>query len=214
VFCFHAREKKATHTPQAIVFFTWWQDMGVDFLVYFDFIDAAKLALGSRDAGEIAEGLNATIICVEMVFFALAHICVFPPEDYERFGAGPGKKRGAAEPAAAAAAGDAEAPAAAAAAAAAAAGGDDRMARLRQDLRMFADGVNFFDMVDELVALTRLTRKGYEGVVQLEEDGFDSDGDADISGRDDGVVVSSGDDTLFEESLGRAERGPLELEIL
>lgn len=69
-----------------VVFATWWQDVSIAMLVQLGVIEADKLenpdADGYLSTDEVAVALNSLIVCVEMVFFAIAHVHTFPPSDY------------------------------------------------------------------------------------------------------------------------------------
>ena len=80
-----------------IIFFTWWQSLAIALAVYFkviraeSFVNCTRTKENELDSecwtiDEISESLNDVIICGEMLFFALAHIWVFPvpePETYD-----------------------------------------------------------------------------------------------------------------------------------
>lgn len=83
-----------------VVFATFWQEVVIACLVRFGVIDAENFA--NREAmteaeavvispngvtwttAQIANGLNDFIVCVEMLVFALIHNHVFPPADYTK----------------------------------------------------------------------------------------------------------------------------------
>jgi hypothetical protein len=65
---------------KALVFFTWWQSVGISILFYFGSIKPYKN--GEWTAEAVAKGIQDYMICVELFFFAIAHIFVFPHTDY------------------------------------------------------------------------------------------------------------------------------------
>jgi len=67
---------------KALVFFTWWQSVGIAFLHQMDLIPA--YAEGGWTSEEVAKGLQAYLICIEMFAAAIVHTFVFPHTDYTR----------------------------------------------------------------------------------------------------------------------------------
>jgi len=67
---------------KSLVFFTWWQSLGIAFLHSWDLIPAYED--GGWTAEEVAKGLQAYLICIEMFAAAIVHIFVFPHTDYTR----------------------------------------------------------------------------------------------------------------------------------
>mmetsp|Transcript_36863 Transcript_36863/g.85146 ORF Transcript_36863/g.85146 Transcript_36863/m.85146 type:complete len:454 (+) Transcript_36863:204-1565(+) len=82
-----------------VVFFTFWQAVVISFFVHVGIINAGEVESDTDidqeaeyDAydtsywttSEIANGINDFIVCVEMLGFAIAHIYVFTPNDYVR----------------------------------------------------------------------------------------------------------------------------------
>jgi len=65
---------------KALVFFTWWQSVGISILFYFGLIKPYKNGEWSAEA--VAKGIQDYMICVELFFFAIAHLFVFPHTDY------------------------------------------------------------------------------------------------------------------------------------
>ncbi|CAB9521642.1 Transmembrane protein 184C [Seminavis robusta] len=63
---------------KGIVFLTFWQGLAITIIVHLD---------GNNNdynkEHEQAMLIQNTLICLEMLFFALAHWCVFPPEEWE-----------------------------------------------------------------------------------------------------------------------------------
>lgn len=66
---------------KALVFFTWWQSVGISMLYQMDMIPHyhAKEEWTSED---VAKGLQDYLICIEMFLFAIVHVFVFPHTDY------------------------------------------------------------------------------------------------------------------------------------
>jgi hypothetical protein len=66
---------------KALVFFTWWQSVGISLLYQMDMIPHyhAKEEWTSED---VAKGLQDYLICIEMFLFAIVHVFVFPHTDY------------------------------------------------------------------------------------------------------------------------------------
>lgn len=67
---------------KALVFFTWWQSVGIAFLHQMDFIP--EYIEGGWSSEEVAKGIQAYLICVEMFAAAIVHTFVFPHTDYMR----------------------------------------------------------------------------------------------------------------------------------
>ena len=68
---------------KAVVFFSFWQSMAFAVLVKTGIISADDQAWASDyDAAELANGIQAFFICIEMFFAAIAHSYAFPPEEY------------------------------------------------------------------------------------------------------------------------------------
>lgn len=63
---------------KGVVFFTWWQGVVIFYLQAHGVIGA----VGTWKADEIANGLIDYCICVEMVFFAIAHSYTFTHKEY------------------------------------------------------------------------------------------------------------------------------------
>ena len=63
-----------------LVFFTYWQSVSISILFYYGFIKPYKNGEWSAEA--VAKGIQDYMICVELFFFAIAHIFVFPHTDY------------------------------------------------------------------------------------------------------------------------------------
>jgi len=67
---------------KALVFFTWWQSVGIAFLHQMELIPA--YVEGGWSSEEVAKGLQAYLICIEMFAAAIVHTFVFPHTDYMR----------------------------------------------------------------------------------------------------------------------------------
>jgi len=65
---------------KALVFFTWWQSLGIYILLEMGLIPEYKEL--EWTAEEVAKALQAFLICIEMFFFAIMHMFVFPHSDY------------------------------------------------------------------------------------------------------------------------------------
>ena len=63
---------------KGVVFFTWWQSLGIFFLKANGIIGG----LGNWDADEVANGLQDYLISVEMLGFAVAHGITFTEKEY------------------------------------------------------------------------------------------------------------------------------------
>jgi hypothetical protein len=81
---------------KAIIFFTWWQAVGISLLVHFRLLRVAdfnQLIAVDRTvnaeewtADEIGQSLQDLLLCCEMLGFAIAHHYVFPvpsPVEYD-----------------------------------------------------------------------------------------------------------------------------------
>jgi hypothetical protein len=67
---------------KALVFFTWWQSVAIAFLHQMDLIPAYEQ--GGWSSEEVAKGLQAYLICIEMFVASIVHTFVFPHTDYTR----------------------------------------------------------------------------------------------------------------------------------
>ncbi len=67
---------------KALVFFTWWQSVGIAFLNSLELIP--EYEEGGWSVEQVAKGLQAYLICIEMFAAAIVHIFVFPHTDYLR----------------------------------------------------------------------------------------------------------------------------------
>lgn len=67
---------------KALVFFTWWQSVGIAFLHQMNLIPA--YVDGGWSSEDVAKGLQAYLICIEMFVAAIVHTFVFPHTDYMR----------------------------------------------------------------------------------------------------------------------------------
>ena len=63
---------------KGVVFFTWWQGVGIYFLKSIGVIDD----IGSWSGEDVANGLIDYLVCVEMTFFSIAHMFTFTYRDY------------------------------------------------------------------------------------------------------------------------------------
>ena len=63
---------------KGVVFFTWWQSLGIFFLKANGIIGS----LGDWDADDVANGIQDYLICVEMLGFAVAHGITFTEKEY------------------------------------------------------------------------------------------------------------------------------------
>jgi hypothetical protein len=71
-----------------IVFFTWWQGVGIAILVSMGLIPQVE----SYSADNVGKGIQEFIVCIEMLGFAIAHVFAFPPKEFhdpERHAQGP-----------------------------------------------------------------------------------------------------------------------------
>ena len=66
---------------KGVVFFTYWQSVVIDVLVFVGFIHDDMMS-SVWSASEIADSLQDFIICIEMLFFAVAHHYAFNPADF------------------------------------------------------------------------------------------------------------------------------------
>eukprot|EP01127_Copromyxa_protea_P003109 TRINITY_DN12979_c0_g1_i1.p1 TRINITY_DN12979_c0_g1~~TRINITY_DN12979_c0_g1_i1.p1 ORF type:complete len:364 (+),score=33.74 TRINITY_DN12979_c0_g1_i1:6-1097(+) len=63
---------------KAILFFSFWQQVVLGVLVFFDVIPAIQ----DWEQKEVANGLNNFIVCIEMFLLAIVHHFVFPYKEY------------------------------------------------------------------------------------------------------------------------------------
>jgi hypothetical protein len=63
---------------KGVVFFTWWQGVGIYFMKSQGLIDD----IGTWSGEDVANGLIDYLVCVEMAFFAIAHMFTFTYRDY------------------------------------------------------------------------------------------------------------------------------------
>jgi len=63
---------------KGVIFFTFWQDVGINFLKSHDIIGN----VGNWSGDEVAGGVVDYLICVEMVFFSIAHLFTFTYKEY------------------------------------------------------------------------------------------------------------------------------------
>jgi hypothetical protein len=63
---------------KGVVFFTWWQSVGIYFLKSQGLIDD----IGTWSGEDVANGLIDYLVCVEMTFFSIAHMFTFTYRDY------------------------------------------------------------------------------------------------------------------------------------
>jgi len=76
---------------KGVVFFTWWQGVGIYFLRSHGVIGD----VGSWSGDDVAGGIIDYLVCVEMVFFAVAHMFTFTYKEYLPEGMEEKKKSGA-----------------------------------------------------------------------------------------------------------------------
>lgn len=69
---------------KALVFFTWWQSLGITILFQMGMIPRYSSFDNDREWSEeaVAKGLQDWLICIEMFCAALVHTFVFPHTDY------------------------------------------------------------------------------------------------------------------------------------
>lgn len=65
---------------KSLVFFTWWQALGIAMLHGMNLIPSYEA--GGWSTEEVARGLQAYLICIEMFVAAILHIFIFPHTDY------------------------------------------------------------------------------------------------------------------------------------
>lgn len=75
---------------KGVVFFTWWQGVGIYFLRSHGIIDD----VGSWTGDDVAGAIIDYLVCVEMVFFAIAHMFTFTYKEYLPEGMEAKKKSG------------------------------------------------------------------------------------------------------------------------
>jgi hypothetical protein len=63
---------------KGVVFFTWWQGAGIALLQEYGLI----IDLGHWTADDVATGVQDYLVCLEMVFFAIAHTYTFTYKEY------------------------------------------------------------------------------------------------------------------------------------
>ena len=65
---------------KSLVFFTWWQALGIAMLHGMNLIPSYEA--GGWDTDAVARGLQAYLICIEMFVAAVLHLFIFPHTDY------------------------------------------------------------------------------------------------------------------------------------
>ena len=88
------------HILQGVVFMTFWQGLAISIIFHFNQNNSDDESDESEKDSSTSEYMTATsiqhiLICVEMLFFSVAHFCVFPAEEWEegyvqKFYEGPG----------------------------------------------------------------------------------------------------------------------------
>lgn len=71
---------------KALVFFTWWQSVGISILYQMDMLpryNDSKLTI-NMSPEDVAKGIQDYLICIEMFFAAIAHTLVFPHTEYSQ----------------------------------------------------------------------------------------------------------------------------------
>ncbi|KAJ3150115.1 hypothetical protein HDU86_006739 [Geranomyces michiganensis] len=63
---------------KAVIFLTFWQQMAISVLAHFDVIKATDY----WTVGNIASGLSAFLVCIEMGIAAVVHVFIFSPREY------------------------------------------------------------------------------------------------------------------------------------
>lgn len=68
-----------------VIFFSFWQ------MILFDFLASANILKANEhiSKGDISIGLNALLICFEMIIFSIMHLWAFPWKDYQTSDLGP-----------------------------------------------------------------------------------------------------------------------------
>jgi hypothetical protein len=68
-----------------VIFFSFWQ------MILFDFLSSASIikTTDHLSKGDISIGINALLICFEMIIFAIMHLWAFPWNDYQTSDLGP-----------------------------------------------------------------------------------------------------------------------------
>jgi len=75
-------------TIKGIVFLTFWQGLTIAIVVSLrdnddDADDVDTVASDDKDPRAQAVAIQNLLICLEMLFFSIAHFCVFPSEEWE-----------------------------------------------------------------------------------------------------------------------------------
>lgn len=66
---------------KAVIFFSFWQSVGIDMLAKLGFLTKAD-SLQNYDADDVSTGIQDFLICVEMFFAAIAHAYAFSTDEY------------------------------------------------------------------------------------------------------------------------------------
>jgi len=68
-------------TIKGVVFMTFWQGLAINIFFHFNAHNNSKT--NNNDSTLSASGIQHILICMEMLFFSIAHWCVFPAEEWQ-----------------------------------------------------------------------------------------------------------------------------------